>query len=437
MEDVVIRVKNLSKRYKIGTQEYFGGSLINRITGFFSEKLRKKNLNNIDKKENEFYALKDINFELKQGETLGIIGQNGAGKTTLLKILSGITEPTTGNIEIHGRVASILEVGTGFHPDLTGRENVYLSGKMLGLSKKEIDSKFDDIVAFSGVENFIDTAVKYYSSGMYLRLAFSVVVNIDADVLLFDEVLNVGDTEFQQKCLKKLLELTNSNKTILLVSHNMNDILHLCNHVLYIEKGKLDYEGNANTSVSNYLQSIEKPDNALLNAYIDSNTLEKINSSINKKGIKIISLGLFQKGEAISTAVDFYAPFDISVEIDKLNSDYQLNFSYGFIHHGNIFLSSNSINARNNRQILKEKGKYLLTMTFPDSLLNKSVYQVDMYISCEETDETFQIKSALEFSVNDFQKHSTHKIFKAFNKFPGPLDPSFEWKLKKYNDEKQ
>jgi lipopolysaccharide transport system ATP-binding protein len=306
---------------------------------------------------------------------------------------------------------------------------------MLGLTKKQIENKFNDIIAFSGVEKFIDMPVKHYSSGMYVRLAFSVVANIDADILLFDEVLNVGDSEFQQSCLKKILELTSSNKTVILVSHNMNDILHLCNRVLYIEKGKIDYEGSANTSVSNYIKSFEKAINTQLNANINNRTLEKINLSLEDKGLRIISLVLFQKGETVNNAIDFNAPFEIAVKFEKYNTNYQINFSYSLIHYGNVFLSSNSIYAKNGQRIIKEKGIFKLSMEFPQCLLNESVYQVDFYISFEETDETFQIKSALEFTVKEFNVRSSHKIFNVYNKFPGPLNPSLEWKLIKHNDE--
>jgi lipopolysaccharide transport system ATP-binding protein len=421
MEDFAIRVKGLSKKYNISKNET-GLLLFEKLKESISYKKNKKHIIKED-----FYALNNISFEIKKGESVGIIGKNGAGKSTLLKILSEVVEPTEGTIEINGKIASVLEVGMGFHPELSGRENVFLSGMMLGLTKKQIENKFNDIITFSGVEKFIDMPVKHYSSGMYVRLAFSVVANINADILLFDEVLNVGDSEFQQSCLKKILELTSSNKTVILVSHNMNDILHLCNRVLYIEKGKLDYEGSANASVSNYLQSFEKAMNTPLNATINKNTLEKINLTLEDKGLRIINLGLFQNGETVNKAVDFNAPFEIAVKFEQYNTNYQINYSYSLIHYGNVFLSSNSVHAKNGQLIIKEKGIYKLSMEFPQCLLNESVYQVDFYISFEETDETFQIKSALEFSVKEFNVRSSHKIFNVYNKFPGPLNPSLEW----------
>lgn len=231
MENFAIRVSSLSKEYFL-SRDKFGLSFTDRINNLF--KLKKTN-----KTFESFYALKDINFEIKKGDTVGIIGRNGAGKSTLLKILSEVISPTRGKIEINGTVASVLEVGMGFHPDLTGRENIYLSGTLYGLSKSQIDKSFDKIVEFSGVERFIDTPVKHYSSGMYIRLAFTIITHIDADIFLFDEVLAVGDLAFQLKCREMILQLAASNKTVLIVSHNHFNIIELCSSVIYLESGRI------------------------------------------------------------------------------------------------------------------------------------------------------------------------------------------------------
>lgn len=227
--NIAIEVVGLSKKFTLGDDNQ-----VFQFSKFFNSLTK---ISNNEKKE--FYALNNLNFVISKGETVGVIGRNGAGKSTLLKILSNITEPTCGRAIINGTLASVLEVGMGFHPELTGRENVFLSGVMLGISKKLIKEKFDDIVSFAGLKNFIDTPVKHYSSGMFVRLAFSVVVNIDADIILFDEVLSLGDYSFQMKCYEKITKLANSNKTILLVSHNNNDILSLCSKVIYLDKGNL------------------------------------------------------------------------------------------------------------------------------------------------------------------------------------------------------
>ena len=243
MSDVAIRVENISKRYTIGKTN--SGSLRETIAGLFS----KNGSDNIE----EFYALRDVSFEVKRGEAIGIIGKNGAGKSTLLKILSRITEPTTGRIEIDGRVSSLLEVGTGFHPELTGRENVFLNGTILGMSRAEVKRKFDEIVDFSGVEKFLDTPVKRYSSGMTVRLAFAVAAHLEPEVLIIDEVLAVGDAEFQKKCLGKMQDVAGEGRTVIFVSHSMGAIQSLCNRAILFTKGKLLKEGTVSQVIEAYL----------------------------------------------------------------------------------------------------------------------------------------------------------------------------------------
>lgn len=238
----VIQVSNLSKRYRLGQKEKQADTLFGQISQIirspYENLKRLRHLNRFGKEdESVFWALKDISFEVKEGEVLGIIGKNGAGKSTLLKILSQITEPTSGKIEIHGRVASLLEVGTGFHPELSGRENIYMNGTILGMTRKEIDSKLDEIIDFSGVEKFIDTPVKFYSSGMKVRLGFSVAAHLDPEILIVDEVLAVGDYEFQKKCLGKMEDVSkNQGRTVLFVSHQIDAISRLCSRVLVLKE---------------------------------------------------------------------------------------------------------------------------------------------------------------------------------------------------------
>src|SRR6185436_16930178 len=222
----IIKVENLSKQYRIGAHREPYGSLRESLAR--AAKAPFKRLRNGQPKHNTIWALKDVSFEVLPGEVIGIIGRNGAGKTTLLKILSRITEPTTGRARVRGRVGSLLEVGTGFHPELSGRENVFVNGAILGMTRREIAAKFDEIVAFSGVERFIDTPVKHYSSGMQMRLAFAVAAHLEPHILLVDEVLAVGDAAFQQKCLGKMQEVHRRGRTVLLVSHQMNQLRRLC-----------------------------------------------------------------------------------------------------------------------------------------------------------------------------------------------------------------
>jgi lipopolysaccharide transport system ATP-binding protein len=253
-----IQVENLSKRYKLGVKQKEQYQSLRDVlagnTARLIQRLRGQRSQRHDRTE-EFWALENLSFEIKQGERVGIIGRNGAGKSTLLKILSRITEPTSGRIGMHGRVASLLEVGTGFHPELTGRENIFLNGAILGMSKAEIQRKFDEIVAFAEVEKFLDTPVKRYSSGMYVRLAFAVAAHLEPEILIVDEVLAVGDAQFQNKCLGKMKDVSQGGRTVLFVSHNMAAIRQLCDSAIMLSQGQLVFTGDAESGVKHYLNS--------------------------------------------------------------------------------------------------------------------------------------------------------------------------------------
>ena len=271
MSDTVIRVENLGKKYIIGrnreAERYTAlrdviangaKELVGRFkhpAGFKSQRPASE----------EFWALKDVSFEIKQGDRVGIIGRNGAGKSTLLKVLSRITEPTTGNIYIKGRVASLLEVGTGFHPELTGRENIHLNGAILGMGRKEIQHKFDEIVAFAEVEKFLDTPVKRYSSGMYVRLAFAVAAHLEPEVLIVDEVLAVGDAQFQKKCLGKMEDVGKDGRTVVFVSHQIASVEKLCNRGILINNGRINYLGNQSQTIAQYLATSSDESTSLAN----------------------------------------------------------------------------------------------------------------------------------------------------------------------------
>lgn len=247
----IIRVESLSKRYRIGARHESYGTLRERIAAMVRMPLDRLSQNG--KATNDvIWALKDVSFEVQQGETIGIIGRNGAGKSTLLKVLSRITEPTSGRAMIWGRIASLLEVGTGFHPELTGRENIYLNGAILGMTRRDIQQRFDEIVAFAEIEKFIDTPVKRYSSGMYVRLAFAVAAHLEPEILVVDEVLAVGDAAFQKKCLGKMGEFANDGRTVLFVSHNMAAVSKLCLRTILLDSGRIEVEGPTNEVVDKY-----------------------------------------------------------------------------------------------------------------------------------------------------------------------------------------
>ncbi len=263
MGDTVIKVENLGKKYLIRHQLPAGQATLKdylvdsaRTIGRRIRHLGGKSSNEAESSREEFWALKDVSFEVKQGDRVGIIGRNGAGKSTLLKILSQITEPTTGEIQLQGRVASLLEVGTGFHPDLTGRENIFLNGSILGMTKAEITNKFDEIVDFAAIEKFLDTPVKRYSSGMYVRLAFAVAAHLEPEILIIDEVLAVGDIQFQKKCLGKMQSISqDEGRTVLFVSHSMDTIQRLCSQCLFLEEGQIANYGKISDVIPHYLSS--------------------------------------------------------------------------------------------------------------------------------------------------------------------------------------
>ena len=260
MSDIIIKAEDLGKSYLIGHQtngkyDTLRDVIVDKTKGLVSRIRRSDSCTNPNIEE--FWALKDISFEVKRGERIAIIGRNGAGKSTLLKILSRITEPTTGRVAIQGRVASLLEVGTGFHSELSGRENIFLNGAILGMSRREIKAKFDEIVAFAEIDKFLDTPVKRYSSGMYVRLAFAVAAHLEQEILIVDEVLAVGDLEFQKKCLGKMHEVTTEGRTVVFVSHNMAAIQQLCERGLMLHEGKLMFSGTAGDTIRNYIGHVK------------------------------------------------------------------------------------------------------------------------------------------------------------------------------------
>jgi len=256
MPDIAIRVENLSKQYKIAAPQYRHDTLRDHLADGLASVFRR-NGRRPHRGTETFWALKDVSFEVKQGEVVGIIGRNGAGKSTLLKILSRITDPTSGRAEMFGRVSSLLEVGTGFDRELSGRENIYLSGAILGMKKTEIDRKFDEIVDFSGIEKFIDTPVKRYSSGMYVRLAFAVAAHLEPEILIVDEVLAVGDAAFQRKCLGTMGNVAKEGRTVLFVSHNMAAVEYLCHKGIILQDGEIAFSGTTKEAVDYYLHSVD------------------------------------------------------------------------------------------------------------------------------------------------------------------------------------
>jgi lipopolysaccharide transport system ATP-binding protein len=324
----VIEVENLFKQYRLG--QVSTGSIAHDLNRWWHTVRGKEDpyekitgINNREENGNNDYvwALQDINFSVKQGEVLGIIGRNGAGKSTLLKILSKVTSPTKGNIKVKGRIASLLEVGTGFHPELTGRENIFLNGAILGMTKSEIRSKFDEIVAFSGVEKYIDTPVKRYSSGMYVRLAFAVAAHLEPEILIVDEVLAVGDAEFQKKCLGKMKDVSGEGRTVLFVSHNMAAVQNLCNNSVLMENGKVEFIGYTNDAINLYYErnkpvSLKWINNKSIKSseIISSVSFENLNSET----LEIIPIGLSWQIKIKFQTFSIYQHFLIGIGISDI-----------------------------------------------------------------------------------------------------------------------
>lgn len=302
MSDIIIAVDNLSKRYLVGhhSAQFKDYTTLRDVIARESRNFARKAVDFAHGRQivqgdeiEEFWALRDVNFEVKRGEALGIIGRNGAGKSTLLKVLSRITEPTKGRIRIHGRVASLLEVGTGFHPELTGRENIYLNGAILGMTRAEIRRKFDEIVAFAEVERFLDTPVKRYSSGMYVRLAFAVAAHLESEIIILDEVLSVGDVDFQKKCLTKMRDvISNDGRTILFVSHNMAAIESMCDSAILMVDGRSVTHGQTPFVVQEYLRDVSR---------INAMPLDKRTDRVGSGDIRFLSVSLEgHHGSAVS-----------------------------------------------------------------------------------------------------------------------------------------
>jgi len=343
MSDTAIRVEKLSKRYEIGLSSRQHETIRERVSESFQSLFRFRNRGRdatispaaTGEASSTFWALKDISFDLKQGEVLGIIGRNGAGKSTLLKILSRITEPTEGRAELHGRVGSLLEVGAGFHSELTGRENVFLSGVILGMKRSEIQRKFDDIVEFAGVEKFIDTPVKRYSSGMYVRLAFAVAAHLEPEILIVDEVLAVGDASFQTRCLGKMGDVARQGRTVLFVSHNLGAISNLCSSAMWLDGGRLISRGDVESTIASYIKSTTTSGESDSNRWRHTGTGEaRITNArlLDSTGMPCTSFGM---GDTLIVELDvqFFRPFpsvnialgirrvDLGIEVLHLESE--------------------------------------------------------------------------------------------------------------------
>lgn len=416
----VISVENLSKKYIIGHQKQERYTALRDVLANGAKRFTNKLIHPFAAKSNdptheEFWALKDINFDIKQGDRVGIIGRNGAGKSTLLKILSRITEPSTGQISIRGRVASLLEVGTGFHPELSGRENIYLNGAILGMSKIEIKKKFDEIVAFAEVEKFLDTPVKRYSSGMYVRLAFAVAAHLEPEILIVDEVLAVGDAQFQKKCLGKMEDVGKEGRTILFVSHNMSTIRSLCERAILLERGRITCADETNIVLKEYFSS--------------NNKIEKrceINwSGEGAPGGKELALrrvrAIGPKGE-VQEEFDAGSPIDIEIDYEIRQPIRGMRMVMKLVtDDGAIAFASTDESIRGRNEI--RAGYYYSKCTIPSNLLNNGRYTLQLHSGIPNV----KVLSAVQdlFIITVMGANAGRAL--QSEKWPGVVSPKLDW----------
>ncbi|NOU11855.1 MAG: ABC transporter ATP-binding protein [Nitrospira sp.] len=420
MGDIAIRVEGIGKEYRIGKKERYKtlrDTLTSTFAGPFQKAgklLRGEGLDAAEKGE-MIWALKDISFKVRRGEAIGVIGGNGAGKSTFLKILSRITEPTTGFADIYGRVGSLLEVGTGFHPELTGRENIYLNGAILGMKRGEIDRKFDEIVAFSEVERFIDTPVKHYSSGMYLRLAFAVAAHLEPEILLVDEVLAVGDAGFQKKCLGKMGTVAKEGRTVLLVSHNMGAITQLCGTTVHLEKGRLKRVGPSAEVVSAYLSSS-------VGADVKSSWSNDA-SKPNHAEVRLSSARLLSIDEQPVSVVHFNNAFLVEIAYSVTVPIRDLSISYKvYDGQGNLVFESMDTDMPEWKGRVREPGQYRSLCEILPSFLKPGRYYVSLTSFVEKVKIIERQESVLSFDVSEV----------GYPLNPGRLgivSPVFQWKV--------
>ncbi|MGA9533880.1 MAG: ABC transporter ATP-binding protein [Anaerolineales bacterium] len=370
------------------------------------------------------WALKDVSFQVAHGEVLGIVGRNGAGKSTLLKILSRITEPTEGGATIYGRIGSLLEVGTGFHPELTGRENIYLSGAILGMRRAEIDRKFDEIVAFAEVQRFLDTQVKRYSSGMYVRLAFAVAAHLDPEILIIDEVLAVGDAAFQKKCLGKMGDVATAGRTVVFVSHNMVAIQNLCQRALWLDDGKILDAGQPSEVVSNYLSAA--------NESMVHREWPDISTAPGNDRVKIRAVRVRPEDGELADQLTMDSPVNVEVEFWNLDPGATLLLGWRFFTQNQAiaFTSSSGEFAADFAGEPMQSGLYRGTCHVPANLLNEGGYELRLYVYQDRGKVLFRMDEALVFDIINTGERPGYR----YSREPGAVRPLLSWDTTKIGE---
>jgi lipopolysaccharide transport system ATP-binding protein len=411
----VIKIQNLGKQYRLGSA---GSAHYATIRESIMGSLRAP-LNLLKRgraSRNGFWALENVNLEIGAGEVVGVIGRNGAGKSTLLKIISRVAEPTTGRVELYGRVGSLLEVGTGFHAELTGRENIYLSAAILGMKKSEIDRKFDEIVAFAEIEKFLDTPVKRYSSGMYVRLAFSVAAHLEPEILMIDEVLAVGDMAFQQKCLEKMRDVTKEGHTVLLVSHNMATVSSLCQKSIWLDEGKVRFFGSSGEAIQGYLSDQQ----SLTGVYLRGEGVH------HSPPVLIKAARLRSNEGTIASLIDARAGFSVEIEYEVLKRTlawvgFVISTASGF-----DVLSASDGDVDKYAVVMREPGTYTSVCMIPGGLFNYGRYFLSLHAARSASDIFDSLEHVLAF---DLENSSGVGSYMPRDR-RGVISPKLNWELR-------
>ena len=421
---LALEVINLSKEYRIGAKQESYYTLRDTLVDVVAAPFRRvRNLvrgsaYGAAELTEPLWALRDVSFTVEQGDVIGIIGRNGAGKSTLLKILSQITEPTSGQVRLYGRVGALLEVGTGFHQELTGRENIYLNGAILGMSRKEIDRKFDEIVDFAGVEKFIDTPVKHYSSGMGLRLGFAVAAHLEPDILIVDEVLAVGDAEFQKKCMGKMSDVASEGRTVLFVSHNLSAVQSLCKYAIWLQAGQVVNEGLVKDVAKNYLSSSMTLSKSHL--YEDKST------ALGNDRIRIRSISVTPDNDNPYELITMITPLKLTFEYWNLRPSSYLNLSL-LVYNSEGILAFNSAPVHDEQWLLNPypEGLFRTECFIPPYLLNSDTYNITMLFVENQSQVIYRLENALAFEV--LEAPEVKGVSSWMGKWSGIVHPKLEW----------
>ncbi len=397
-----ISIENISKKYILSHKKKKYQNIKETVTGFLGELFTSKDA---EETKEVFWALRNISFNIEQGERIGIVGANGAGKSTLLKILSRITEPTHGEVKVRGRMASLLEVGTGFHPELTGRENIFLNGAILGMKQSEIRSQFDEIIDFAGIEKFLDTPVKRYSSGMYVRLGFAIAAHLEPEILIVDEVLAVGDSEFQKKCLGKMKDVSSSGRTILFVSHNVTAVQGLCNKAAFLQNGNLVKYGEVGEVLHDYMSSISNfqlkqnwatPEEAPGNDLVRIKNIEIVPDLVNESKI-----------------IDVRTSLKVNFEFWNMLDTAQLNLSI-FLYN----MTGECVFNIGSQAKTFSSGLVKGVLEIPGNFLNDGSYYISVMIVKDASDPIYFMEDAISFDIADFREGTNW-----YGKWPGAVRP--------------